>query len=114
MNRLTRKQAAKRLREAVEKYPPDTCYRDKDNDGHYILTNTDISYEGTITVCILHGRDSYLPGVLVFGVPPTELVRCDCGKWEPPTEHQIAERKLEQPVHCAVHCAVCHKHEYVQ
>ena len=111
MNRLTRKQAEKRVREAVEKYPPDTCYRLKDNpNGHYILTKTGISHDGEITVWILHGRDSYLAGVLVFGVPPTLLVRCDCGKWEPPTKHQIAERKLEQPVHCAD----CHKHEYVQ
>ena len=99
MNRLTRKQAEERLREAVEKYPPDTCYRLKDYDGHYILTNTDISHDGKITVRILPSRDSYLPGVLVFGVLPTELVRCDCGKWEPPTEDQIAERKLERPVH---------------
>jgi hypothetical protein len=41
-----------------------------------------------VTVKILHGADSFLPGMLVFGHPPEDLVRCGCGKWQEPTQDE--------------------------
>lgn len=74
---------------AILETPPD-CYRSLDNPGHYRL----YSYEEPvnskeITVKLIHGRDSFLPGVLVFGVDRNSLLRCGCGKWQGPTKEQV-------------------------
>lgn len=83
-----------RLLEAQRQYP-NTCYRMTTNDGHYRITGLDGTADGEITAQIVHGRDSYFPGVRAFGVHLNELVRCDCGKWEFPTREQIEATKRE-------------------
>jgi hypothetical protein len=32
----------------------------------------------------MHGTDSTLPGEIIVKVPFTQLIICDCGKWELP------------------------------
>jgi len=85
-----------RLRETQEKYP-DTCYRMEGNDGHYRISGLTGDADGNITAEVVHGRDSYFPGLLVFGIHLTELVPCNCGKLERPTKAQMVEtkRKME-------------------
>lgn len=84
----------KKFAETEQKYS-DTCYRMADNDGHYRISGLSGDVYGRITAEIVHGRDSYFPGVLVFGVDPSELVPCNCGKWEPPTKAQLEQTRKE-------------------
>lgn len=52
--------------------------------GHYKALEYKIQGKGKnrqITVLILHGKDSFLPGVAVFGVPFEDLKPCGCGKF---------------------------------
>jgi len=85
-----------KLREINQKYT-DPCYRIKDNEGHYEIARFGADEEGNVTAWIIHGRDSYFPGVMVFGVELSELVPCGCGEWEPATEEQLEqiEKKME-------------------
>jgi hypothetical protein len=48
-----------------------------------------------ITCKLVHGKDSYSPGIMVFGVKLSTLVACNCGKWEPPTEAHIEETGMK-------------------
>lgn len=76
---------------ATEFCGPARCYRSKSNRGHYDL-HSFVEPEdpnAPLTCTIIHGKDSYLPGVAAFGIPLTDLVICDCGNWEPPTPEQI-------------------------
>lgn len=97
------------LAEVQERYPSTTCYRDADPRHHFWIH----SYErpgdnracltpgcthehhttDRVTVTIIHGSDSSSPGVATFGVDPTTLHRCDCGRWRWPTDEQIDETK---------------------
>lgn len=43
-----------------------------------------------MTLTLVHGSDSYLPGVATFGQPPEQLTPCGCGKWRQPTREQVA------------------------
>ena len=81
------------VRIAIKKWPPTICYTAKDNKGHYILYSYEENEKGPITVKLIHGKDSYLPGVMVFGVDPRTLVPCGCDRWEQPTELQTQMTK---------------------
>jgi hypothetical protein len=66
------------------------CYGMKENNGHYQIISYGESLVGLRpTMAVAHGRDSYLPGVAVFGVPGEDMIPCGCGKWELPTTDQI-------------------------
>jgi hypothetical protein len=67
----------------MAKLCPPNCYRGE-RRGHYRL----YSYNENGTVTLLHGKDSFLPGIVVFGVDPATLVACGCGKWDEATEAQ--------------------------
>ena len=72
----------KRVQEIILRYPP-SCYRSTENPGHYLIYSYDEPLDdGPITVTVIHGRDSFLPGVTVFGVSLNSLLWCDCGNWE--------------------------------
>ena len=80
------------IRKVAEQFDPNTCYRSKNNArGHYCLYSFDENEDGTVTLRIIHGRDSFFPGTMVFGIDPNNLVLCDCGKWEPATEEDLQE-----------------------
>jgi hypothetical protein len=76
----------------VKNWPPYVpCYRMLDNPGHYkIVTYSEHepNSEMPASLTLAHGRDSFLPGAGVLGVPPEQCVPCGCGAWENPTEEQ--------------------------
>jgi len=76
------------------------CYRTTDTDGHYKLVTLEEPHDETvpITCKLLHGADSFAPGIVVFGVALTKLVACNCGHWDYPTSDQIEETKLKVAV----------------
>lgn len=64
------------------------CYRSTQNVlYHYTLYAYDEGPAG-VTVRLIHGADSTLPGVMTFGQPLDQLVPCDCGRWKYPTPAQ--------------------------
>jgi len=76
----------------ILKLPPWVgCFRYVDRpDSHYRIHSYDEHKDGrTVSLTIIHGRDSHLPGVAAFGIPPEHLEPCGCGNWEPPTKDQI-------------------------
>lgn len=83
------------VQEAARKYPPLGCYRDKRNyNGHYIVTGYGEPLDGSaVTVALQHGADSYLPGVSTAGFDPEQLVACNCGWWQQPTDEQLKAMK---------------------
>jgi hypothetical protein len=108
--RLTDEEFIKRLAEvesstpphvvaAMRRYPPTQCYRSTQNPRfHYVIeryqSSTDHDRVGAV---LMHGADSTLPGVGTFGQPLEQLIPCNCGKWEPPTEAQkLATHKRMQ------------------
>lgn len=76
---------------AAHKFPPFFCYRAKDNPRqHYIIHSFTEEGVGKPVRCqIIHGADSTLPGVQVFGVDPESLVLCGCERWQKPTPEQV-------------------------
>jgi hypothetical protein len=74
------------VRAFAERYPFG-CYRDRSR-GHYQIISYEEHTDGSVTMKILHGRDSTLPGTAVFGVTGADLVPCGCGQWEERTEDQ--------------------------
>lgn len=83
------------IAEAATKWPGCTpsgeleCYRSKRHrDAHYAIR----SYEEgeRVTVTVIHGADSFLPGVGAFGQELEELVRCGCGQWREASELEAA------------------------
>jgi len=71
------------IRAAATAYPPNVCYRAKSNAGHYVIMGyAEPVGDGEVTVRLLHGKDSYGAGHQVFGVYVSDLVPCDCGKWD--------------------------------
>lgn len=73
---------------AIRAYDPLVCYRSSENRGHYVIYSFEEHGENLVTVSLIHGTDSYLPGVRVFGVSLVTLQRCACGQWEYPTAEQ--------------------------
>lgn len=99
-----------RVAEVAREYPANVCYRSIENDGHYwIWSYADPNEDDIVTVQITHGRDSYAPGIRVFGVQIGSLVKCDCGKWQPPTAEQCdGERRRVEAFHALQgRCAGC-------
>lgn len=104
MNKPTKEQTAwinsrpSTVKAVIEKCPPFGCYKSTENKGHYEIYSYEEHGGDPITIKIVHGKDSYLPGITVFGVNPNTLVKCDCGEWEPPTElqAQISKDDIEK------------------
>jgi len=102
------------IQEIGREYPGWQCYHTADRpDGHYRI----YAYTERGTLELQHGRDSFLPGITVFGVSPDELVVCGCGKWLPPTAAQqeatIARIERFREAHLAAPCddPDCRLHE---
>lgn len=77
----------------ARRFPMTTCYTLGADGGHYwIYSYTVDSRDPSVppTLRLIHGADSFNPGTVVFGADPDELVRCDCGKWEYPSDEQLA------------------------
>lgn len=84
------------------------CCRLKDDPGHYFLIafappgsfpEYVTPYDDSLTGVVMHGTDSTLPGEIVVKVPFTQLIICDCGKWELPEgitfeDYEIDPQKL--------------------
>lgn len=73
------------VREVALRYPPG-CYRSVPTpshllSGHYMLRSYDEEKSGAVTLKVVHGDDSFLPGVTVFGFDPADLIPCGCGDW---------------------------------
>jgi hypothetical protein len=66
------------------------CYRSNKNPlYHYTIRSYDDDKpRGVVTVTLIHGSDSTLPGVATFGQDPAQLLPCGCGRWEWPTAAQ--------------------------
>lgn len=79
-----------RVRDVAEQYPTWNCYRSTTNHGHYrIYSYAEPKDESVdVTLTLVHGRDSFLPGVAVYGQRPGNLAPCGCGLWLPPTDAQ--------------------------
>lgn len=82
-------------KEVIQRFPPHLCVRLTVNPvGHYRVVgyfwdSTNGKKPPTLAVC--HGRDSFLPGVTVFGVPPEVVYICGCYTFEWATvEERIA------------------------
>lgn len=81
----------------MQRVPPTTCYRlvRQSSSGHYWIhsfsegLDADGKPTGAVKLILGHGADSFLPGMGVRGIDPSELVECGCGKWEPATEDQL-------------------------
>ena len=71
------------------------CYRLKDDSGHYFLIAFFPPEGEELTAVMLHGTDSTLPGELVYKVPFTQLVMCDCGEWEMPEGVEIHDYGID-------------------
>lgn len=84
----------RKIRTVLEQHfnPPALCYRlsnDPNHRGHYAFYSIYERDDGKVLLTIAHGKDSFSPGLRVFGISPEEMVPCNCGKWEPPTQEQI-------------------------
>jgi hypothetical protein len=66
-----------------------SCYK-IDGGGHYRPNSYGEGTKGKVYISMVHGRDSFLPGVIVFGVRPGEVTECGCGRWRMPTKAQTA------------------------
>lgn len=71
-----------KVREVAERLRPGTCYRSTTNRGHYFIRSYEQKRNGDVTLCIVHGEDSFLPGIAVFGVDPWTMRHCGCGHWK--------------------------------
>lgn len=82
-----------KMREVAKQYPGNYCYRrlEPSKRTHYVITAYDETPEGEIVVRLLHGSDSFLPGIEVFGVAPATLVRCSCGQWTLPSDEELEQ-----------------------
>lgn len=71
------------VREVCKRLPPRACLRRRDTKAHhYRILSYGEHPDGSVTLKLLHGSDSILPGLAVFGVDPAELEVCGCGSWE--------------------------------
>jgi hypothetical protein len=99
-SRPARVQAVIRAYPAIDEDGEPVCYRMTTNaTAHMTIRSYDEPKDDMpVTLTIIHGRDSSLPGVATFGQPPEVLVPCGCGKWRWPTPEQLAatRRKIER------------------
>ena len=55
------------------------CYQStSDLGGHYRIQ----SYGSDGSLVLIHGADSTLPGMQVFGAESAETIPCNCGRWQ--------------------------------
>lgn len=58
------------------------CYRSRRNgDAHYTIHAYTLDDLDRPYCTVVHGADSFLPGIGAFGMPLAELGRCGCGRW---------------------------------
>jgi len=91
-------QSEPRIVEITQRYTPLVCYRGVQNTlQHYALHAYEVPKDPSkpVTFVLLHGADSMLPGVSVFGVSPEEIVVCACSKWR----HATAQQLMHMDVH---------------
>lgn len=88
------------VRDAIKRFDPRVCYHAIDNAGHYTIYSFEEHGEEPVTVSLIHGQDSYLPGIRVFGVSLETIKRCGCGMWEYPDQKQV-ERTRAMIEHAA-------------
>jgi hypothetical protein len=98
------------MQATARKWHPFTCYRDAENPNtHYVIASYGLMPPGdrkAVLVTVLHGADSTLPGVSVFGVQVEHLKPCGCTKWDMPTEEQVEHmREHFAALHRARACA---------
>ncbi len=67
------------VREVARKLAIHSCFKSTQNKGHYKLYAIDET--DPVTVKIIHGSDSFLPGYEIFNVNPDTLEPCNCGEW---------------------------------
>lgn len=85
---------------SLPNYDPETsrpiCYRHAENPRWHFTIGA-YSTSDPVTVTLIHGRDSTLPGVAGFGQDPANLRPCHCGQWLPPTDSQtkFVQRRLK-------------------
>lgn len=102
------KEVTERLEFTKRLYPKDTCYRNRgDARHHFRIHSYDVGHRHAcdepgcthtadptvVTVTLIHGSDSSLPGVAASGFDPRVLVACGCGLWKMPSNQQIAATK---------------------
>jgi hypothetical protein len=80
----------------VLSHPPNTCYRERvRKHGHYWIQSYVESVKradgspGPVGIDVIHGSDSFLPGLSVRAMAPADLYACDCGKWRSATDDQL-------------------------
>lgn len=83
----TQPEAVKAIAKA---FPPNECCKLKDDElGHFLIhAYGEDRFNGEITVMLIQGKDSRLPGATTPGIPVDRLEPCGCGKWEQPTDEQ--------------------------
>jgi hypothetical protein len=80
----------------MRSHPPTTCYRERERKtGHYWIRAYVESIKrsdgspGPVRIALVHGSDSFLPGMSVQPTDPIELVACGCGEWRDATADQL-------------------------
>lgn len=66
-----------KVQEAIERVPPKVCLRIS-GKGHYVVYAYEECLDGSVTVQVIHLDDSFMPGLMVFGVPLDEITLCRC------------------------------------
>ena len=83
------------IADIIRTYTPWHCYRINDlagdplRKGHYAI----VAWSDDRTMRIVHGSDSFMPGLSVFGIQPSDLMVCDCGKFRYATDAQLKRTK---------------------
>lgn len=92
------------VRDAIRIAPPWSCYRQAGREGrlagHYIIEKYEEHEDGSVTVSVIHGADSFLAGHGVFGLNPATLKPCGCGEWQWP--EPIRENLTNGPTALAI------------
>lgn len=66
-----------KVQEAIQRVPPDACLRIS-GKGHYGVYAYEECEDGDVTLKVIHLDDSFMPGMMVFGVPLDEITLCRC------------------------------------
>jgi hypothetical protein len=92
-----RQMTSPKMKRVALRYPATQCYRHANNPFWHvwIASYYMLNEEGPVFVVLMHGRDSTTPGSRVYHQDATLLLPCSCGKWQWPTERQLAERRAE-------------------
>ena len=55
-----------RVRDVARRWRPYTCVRSKENRGHYQIYSYGEQEDGSVTLTLLHGHDSYGAGTAIL------------------------------------------------